>query len=84
MKWLRKLARKRWVRIVVMLLAKRYRSVELFLIYFRFVFGRVGQATRREACRRLHYKNGHKWVPTSTLERGNTRIYARCRCGAIR
>jgi hypothetical protein len=61
------------------------RHIAMFAIYYTFVFKLVWEMLKEWACKRCSLKQSHKWVSTPHIERGNTRVYARCRrCGATR
>jgi hypothetical protein len=64
---------------------KIVRNVVLFFAYFWLVFSVIAENVKEWACKRCSLNQEHKWIQTSNIERGNTRIYARCRrCKAVR
>lgn len=56
-----------------------------FLFYMRLVLKVLFELFKEKLCKKFSKGGDHPWVPTSTMERGNTGVYARCpRCGAVR
>lgn len=56
-----------------------------FLFYLKLVLSVLWELSKETLCKKFSKGGDHPWVPTSTLERSNTNVYARCpRCGAVR
>jgi hypothetical protein len=61
------------------------RQIMEFLFWLRLVLSVFWELSREFLCKKFSKGGDHPWEPTSTMERSNTKVYARCpRCGAVR